>query len=474
MFGHTFAVERQTSQVLETCEVFMDAVKWGHFLSGQIAVSYRQQLLERIETRTARLGIVGLGYVGLPLAVEFARAGLRVLGVDLDPEKVGALRRGESYIQDVPGEVVKELVEREQFIASADYAALRDADAVCICAPTPLTPHREPDMSFVIRAADGLRGLYHPGQLIALESTVYPGATEEVFLPRLQAAGLTVGEDVFLVFSPERIDPGNQRFGVRNTAKVVGGATPACLEVARALYALAVETLAPVSSLRAAEVSKLLENTFRAVNISFVNEMALMCEKLGVNVWEVIEAAATKPYGFMKFTPGPGIGGHCIPLDPLYLSWKMRSLGYTARFIELADKVNLEMPQHVVSLVMSALNDAGKALKDANLLILGVAYKKDIDDLRESPALEVMAHLRRWQARVSYHDPHVPRIRQPEGGALESIPLTAETLRAADCVLVLTDHSAIDWAWVRREARLIVDTRNALKGTAGGAQVVTL
>lgn len=439
-------------------------------------MNYHQQLLERIKNKTAQLGIVGLGYVGLPLAVEFARAGLRVVGVDLDAAKVEALRRGESYIGDVPGAAVKELVERQQFTASTDYAALNDMDVVCICVPTPLTPHHEPDMSYVMAAARGLRDAYHAGILISLESTVYPGATEDVFLPLLNAAGLTVGQEAFLVFSPERIDPGNTRFGVRNTAKVVGGATPACVEAACALYALAIDTLAPVSSLRAAELTKLLENTFRAVNISFINEMAIICEKLGVDVWEVIDAANTKPYGFMKFTPGPGIGGHCIPLDPLYLSWKMRSLGYTARFIELADKVNLEMPGHVVSLIVRALNDAGKALKDANILLLGMAYKKDIDDLRESPALEVLALLHHWQACVSYHDPHIAHLRQHDGSLLNSVPLLPETLRAADCVVILTDHQAIDWAMVRREARLIVDTRHALKGTAGagGARVVSL
>lgn len=439
-------------------------------------MNYHQQLLERIQNKTARLGIVGLGYVGLPLAVEFARAGLRVVGVDLDSAKVEALRRGESYVGDVPSAAVKELVESERFTASTDYAALNEMDAVCICVPTPLTPHHEPDMSYVLAAAQGLQAAYHAGMLIALESTVYPGATEDVFVPLLKAAGLTVGQEAFLVFSPERIDPGNTRFGVRNTAKVVGGATPACVAAACALYALAIDNLAPVSSLRAAELTKLLENTFRAVNISFINEMAIICEKLDVDVWEVIEAANTKPYGFMKFTPGPGIGGHCIPLDPLYLSWKMRSLGYTARFIELADKVNLEMPGHVVSLVVRALNDAGKALKDANVLLLGMAYKKDIDDLRESPALEVLALLHHWQACLSYHDPHIAHLRQHDGSLLNSAPLTPESLRAADCVVILTDHQAIDWAMVRREARLIVDTRHALKGTAGpgGARVVSL
>ncbi len=425
----------------------------------------KDELLERIRTRTATLAVVGLGYVGLPLAVEFARAGLKVVGIDVSAAKVAAVNRGESYIPDVPSAALKELVAAGRLSATQDYGALRASDAVSICVPTPLNKTRDPDMSYVVDAARHVAAHAHPGFLIVLESTTYPGTTEEILLPRLEAAGCQVGRDVFLAFSPERIDPGNERYGVRNTPKVVGGATPACTEVVTALYQLAVETVVPVSSMRAAEMVKLLENTFRAVNIGLVNEMALMCAKLDVDVWEVIEAAATKPYGFMRFTPGPGIGGHCIPIDPLYLSWKLKSLNYTAQFIELADSINSRMPAHVVSLVADALNEEGRALNGARVLVLGVAYKKEIDDVRESPALDLMTELLRRKADVAYHDPYVARV-ELEGRAWRSTALTAEALRAADCVVIATDHAAIDWALVRAEARVIVDTRNALHGRA--------
>ena len=435
----------------------------------------QKQLLEKIESKTAVLGVVGLGYVGLPLAVEFARGGLRVVGVEIDPRKVERLNRGESYIPDVPSAAVADLVKRDLLSATTDYAELRHADAVSICVPTPLRKTRDPDMSYVVGAAEKVAEYCHPGFLIVLESTTYPGTTEEIFAPKLREKGFTVGEDVFLAFSPERIDPGNAKFGVRNTPKVVGGATAACTEVAVALYQLAVDTVVPVSSPRAAEMVKLLENTFRAINIGLVNEMALMCDKLGVDVWEVIEAAATKPYGFMRFTPGPGIGGHCIPVDPLYLSWKLKSLNYTARFIELADAINSHMPEHVVTLVADALNEEEKALRGAKVLILGAAYKPDSDDLRESPALDVMVELLKRRAEVRYHDPYVPEVRLAERGAtLRSEALTPAALQAADCVLVITNHSVFDWATIRRHARLILDTRNALKGTSGGARVVKL
>ncbi len=433
----------------------------------------QKQLLEKIQSKTAVVGVVGLGYVGLPLAVEFARGGLRVVGVEVDQRKVDALNRGESYIPDVPPAVVADLVQRGRLAAATDYAELRHADAVSICVPTPLRKTRDPDMSYVVHAAERVAEHCHPGFLIVLESTTYPGTTEEIFAPKLREKGFTVGEDVFLAFSPERIDPGNARYGVRNTPKVVGGATAACTEVAVALYRLAVDTVIPVSSPRAAEMVKLLENTFRAVNIGLVNEMALMCDRLGVDVWEIIEAAATKPYGFMKFTPGPGIGGHCIPIDPLYLSWKLKSLNYTARFIELADTINSHMPEHVAQLVADALNEEGKALRDAQVLILGAAYKPDVDDVRESPALDVAVELRARHAQVSYHDPHVPEVRVDDL-TLASTPLTPAVLQAADCVLVITNHSAFDWDMIRRHARLIVDTRNALRGTDGGSKVVRL
>jgi UDP-N-acetyl-D-glucosamine dehydrogenase len=433
-------------------------------------------LLETIRDRKATLAVVGLGYVGLPLAVEFARAGLAVVGIDVDPRKVAALERGESYIPDVPSALLAELVQSGGLRATGDYSALAAADAVSICVPTPLNKTRDPDMSYVIEAAAQVARYAHPGLLIVLESTTYPGTTEEILLPRLQEAGFVVGRDVFLAFSPERIDPGNARYGVRNTPKVVGGATPACTEAVTALYSLAVEQVVPVSSMRAAEMVKLLENTFRAVNIGLVNEMALMCDKLDVDVWEVIEAASTKPYGFMPFTPGPGIGGHCIPIDPLYLSWKLKSLNYTARFIELADSINSRMPAHVVSLVADALNDDGRALNGARVLVLGVAYKKDSDDVRESPALDLMTELAARKATVSYHDPYVASLTLG-AQTLASQPLTPEAVRAADCVVVATDHAAIDWALVAAQARVVVDTRNALRdqpGAGAGARVIKL
>ncbi|MCC7361484.1 MAG: nucleotide sugar dehydrogenase [Anaerolineales bacterium] len=435
----------------------------------------KQALLDKIQRRQVRLAVVGLGYVGLPLAVEFAQAGLTVVGIDVDASKTAAIMRGESYIPDIASATVTALVRAGRLSATTEYAALRDCDAVSICVPTPLNKTRDPDMSYVISAATAVTAHAHTGLLIVLESTTYPGTTEEVLLPRLQAAGWRIGQDVFLAFSPERIDPGNQHYGVRNTPKVVGGATPDCAEVAQALYQVAVDVIVPVSSLRAAEMVKLLENTFRAVNIGLVNEMALMCAKLDVNVWEVIEAAGTKPYGYMKFTPGPGIGGHCIPIDPLYLSWKLKSLNYTARFIELADAINSRMPEHVVTLVADALNEAGRAINGSRLLVLGVAYKRDIDDVRESPGLDVLTELLARKASVSYHDPHVPRLTL-NGQVYTSQPLTAEALAEADGVIIITDHSAFDWAWVRQHARLLVDTRNAVRGAAprGGARVVRL
>ena len=433
----------------------------------------KSQLLQRIHDHRAVVGMIGLGYAGLPLAVEFARAGLRVIGVDIAAEKVAALARGESYVKDVPAAQVAEVVAAGRFQPTTDFSALREADAVIVCVPTPLRKTREPDLSYIVSAAESVMPHIGPGVLIVLESTTYPGTTEEVFEPPLAANGLRVGEDIFLAFSPERVDPGNARFHIRNTPKVVGGLTPACTEVAMALYSLAVDTVVPVSSPRAAEMVKLLENTFRAVNIGLVNEVALMCSRLNVDVWEVIEAAATKPYGFMKFTPGPGIGGHCIPVDPLYLSWKLKALNYTARFIELADEVNGEMPHHVIALIADALNEDGKPLRGSRVLVLGAAYKPDIDDMRESPALDVMFELQRRYAVVSYHDPHVPALQLGEA-ALRSAPLTAENLQAADCVVLITPHSALNLACVAEHARLIVDTRNALRGHSVQGRVVRL
>jgi UDP-N-acetyl-D-glucosamine dehydrogenase len=433
------------------------------------------QLLAKFKDRSAVIGLIGLGYVGLPLAVEFGQAGFKVIGVDVDQKKVTAINNGRSYIPDVKTEAVTALQAAGKLSASTDYATLKTAEAIIICVPTPLRKTRDPDMSYVVGAAERIAEIAHPGLLIVLESTTYPGTTEEILQPPLEARGFKIGQDVFLAFSPERIDPGNAKYGVRNTPKVVGGATPACTEVVSALYATAIDQVVPVSSMRAAEMIKLLENTFRAVNIGLVNEMALMCDVLGIDVWEVIEAASTKPYGFMKFTPGPGIGGHCIPIDPLYLSWKLKSLNYTARFIEVADQINMSMPHHVVTLVQDALNDDSKSLKGSKILVLGAAYKKDIDDLRESPALDVMVTLLERGASVSYHDPYVPSVRL-DHTTLQTVPeLSAEVLAQADCVVVITDHSVYDWQMVSQNARLIVDTRNALKSIANSpARVVTL
>lgn len=436
-------------------------------------MEHKQRLLKRIADRQARIGIVGLGYVGLPLAVAFAKEGFTVVGVDLDARKVTALQRGESYVEDVPASAIAALVDKGLFSASADYATLADVDAISICVPTPLRKTKDPDISYIVDATECI-ATHMPagGQLIILESTTYPGTTEEIILPRLSRDGLQVGRDFFLAFSPERIDPGRTDYTVRTTPKVIGGATPDCLEVAVALYGTVVDRPVPVSGTATAEMVKLLENTFRAVNIGLVNEVALMCDRLGLNVWEVVGAAATKPYGFMPFYPGPGLGGHCIPIDPQYLSWKLRTLNYTARFIELAAEVNSHMPDYVVSKVGDALNAERKAINGSRVLVLGVAYKRDVGDVRESPALDVIHLLQQRGAEVSYHDPYVGSLRH-EGMAMDSSPLTDAALAAADCVVVVTDHSAFDWAYIGARARLIVDTRNALQGYAA-QRVVTL
>jgi UDP-N-acetyl-D-glucosamine dehydrogenase len=433
-------------------------------------VKHKTQLLERIENRTAKVGMIGLGYAGLPLAVEFARRGLRVQGVDLDADKVAALHAGRSYVADVSAQALAQTEGRLR--ASCDYADLADADAVVICVPTPLRKSKDPDLSYIAAATEQLLPHVRAGMLIVLESTTYPGTTEEILAPRLTERGLIVGTDIFLAFSPERVDPGNAEFTIHNTPKVVGGMTPACSEVAAALYRRAVAEVVAVSSARAAEMVKLLENTFRAVNIALVNEVALMCNRLDINVWEVIDAAATKPYGFMRFTPGPGIGGHCIPVDPLYLSWKMRGLNYKARFIDLADEVNAAMPAHVVTRTADALAERGLALRGADVLVIGAAYKPDVADVRESPALDVMVELQRRGARVRYHDPLVPALILDEH-RLESVPLDEASLRQAQVVIIVTPHRSLDLERVAVAASLIVDTRNALRGR-GGARVVGL
>ncbi len=405
------------------------------------------------------LAIVGLGYVGLPLAVECARAGLRVLGVDVSDEVVAGINRGESHIQDVPADEVAALVRAGRIEATTDMTRLHDCDAISICVPTPLSKTRDPDVSYILAAtkavAEGLRA----GQLVVLESTTYPGTTRELVLPELERSGLVVGQDFFLCFSPERVDPGNPVWQTRNTPKVIGGVTESCTRVGMALYRRFIETMVPVSSAEAAELTKILENTFRAVNIGLVNETALIADRLGVDVWEVIEAAATKPFGFMKFTPGPGLGGHCIPIDPHYLAWRMKELNYRTRFIELASEVNGEMPYFVRDKLRDALNSISRSVRGSKILVLGVAYKRDIEDVRESPALDILRLLREDGADLSYHDAFVPTLRH-EGLSLDSVPLTDERMEESDAVLIITDHSGVDYARVVEHSSIVVDTRN--------------
>jgi len=419
------------------------------------------------------VGVIGMGYVGLPLAVEFARAGFSVLGIDTDASKVAALTAGKSYIPDVRVDALRGLVAEGKLAASQDYEAIAELDAISICVPTPLRKTRDPDMSYVVSAAEQIGEHLRPGMLIVLESTTYPGTTTEVLLPRMLSNGYTAGEDIFVAFSPERIDPANPTYGVRNTPKVIGGVTPACTEVAVALYATVVEQVVPVSSTQAAEMVKLLENTFRAVNIGLINEITIMCDKLGVDVWEVIAAAKTKPFGYMPFYPGPGLGGHCIPIDPLYLSWKLKTLNFNARFIELADEINTNMPRYVVSKVTEALNEDSKPVRGSQILVLGVAYKPDVDDVRESPAIDIIQLLQQQGAAISFHDPHVADLRF-DNIEMRSVEYGVATLASADCVLIVTDHSAYDWTEILRNAQLVVDTRNATAALQGRARVVTL
>lgn len=434
---------------------------------------YRGRLLAKIEARELRIGIIGLGYVGLPLAVEFAAAGAQVVGIDVDRQKVDLLNAGESYIADVATSEVAELVAAGRLSATDDFGVLGSLDAVSICVPTPLRKSKDPNISYVVAAAEEIGRHVQPGTAVILESTTYPGTTEEIILPRLTERGLTPGEDIFVAFSPERVDPGNKTWKTRNTPKVMGGVTAACTEVATAIYQLAVDTIVPVQSPAAAEMVKLLENTFRAVNIGLVNEIAIICDHLKLNVWEIIDAAATKPFGYMRFTPGPGLGGHCIPIDPLYLSWKLRGLDYEARFIALADNINSNMPRHVVTKIADALNEVSKPVRGSKIVILGVAYKPNVDDLRESPALDIIELLHERGANIVYNDPYVP-VLTTEHVNLRSAELNEDLLRFADCVVVVTDHRDYDWDWVRRQSCLLVDTRNALRDTTEGGRLVTL
>jgi UDP-N-acetyl-D-glucosamine dehydrogenase len=426
-------------------------------------------LLDKIRTRRVRAGVIGLGYVGLPLAVEFARAGYATTGFDLDATKVKTIEEGRSYIDDVPTSDVADFRKRGLLRATTDFDALRDIDTVNICVPTPLRKTKDPDLSYIVSAAEEIAVRLHPGMLIILESTTYPGTTDELVLPILERSGLKAGKDFFLAFSPERIDPSNPTFGTHNVPKVVGGMTEACSLLARELYGAAIAQVVMVSSPRVAEMVKLLENTFRAVNIGLVNELALMCDRMGIDVWEVVRAAATKPFGFMPFYPGPGLGGHCIPVDPFYLSWKARQSGFEARFIELAGAVNGAMPHYVVSLVSDALNSIRLPLRGSRILVAGVAYKRDVDDIRESPALDLLSLLQERGAELSYSDPHVATLaaRTWQGGVdMTHVDLTTAGTAAYDCIVIVTDHSKFDFAAIQRAGKVVVDTRNAIKDPA--------
>jgi len=422
-------------------------------------------LKERIARRDYTVGVVGLGYVGLPLVLRFGEVGFQVLGFDVDPAKVKQLNDGVSYIEHVPPDRISKLIAARRFEATVDVERFAEADAVIICVPTPLTVHREPDLQYVERTVDAIAAVLRRGQLICLESTTYPGTTEEVVLPRLLTRGLRVGEDFFLAFSPEREDPGNEQYRTSTIPKVVGGVTPGCLDLACTLYAEAVDRVVPVSSTKVAEATKILENVYRAVNIALVNELKIAFEQMGIDVWDVIEAAKTKPFGFHAFYPGPGLGGHCIPIDPFYLTWKAREYGVATRFIELAGEINSSMPSHVVQKVMEALNARGKALKGSRVLVLGAAYKRDTDDPRESPGLEILEHLLAKEARAEYSDPHIPRL--PIGRRhkldLASVPLTESSLQSYDVAVLVTDHSAFPYELIHRAVPLIVDTRNAFR-----------
>ncbi len=428
-------------------------------------MNHAQELRRKIESRRAHTGVVGLGYVGLPLAVELAQAGFSVTGIDIDKSKVDAIGRGESYVQDVPTSVLAPLVQDGKIRATTDFGAVSQLDTINICVPTPLRKTKDPDMSYIVSSCQQIAKYFHPGMLVILESTTYPGTTDELMLPMFERPDLKVGEHFFLCFSPERVDPGNPKYQTKNIPKVVGGITPACTEIGALFYGQALESVVPVGSTRVAEMVKLLENTFRMINIGLANEIALMCDRMGINVWEVIDAAATKPFGFMPFYPGPGLGGHCIPIDPFYLSWKTKQAGIEARFIELAGYINGQMPHFVVDKIQNALNEHSKPLKGSRVHILGVAYKRDIDDVRESPALDIIHLLGRRGAKVSYSDPYVSKLR-----ADGFLPQNMEAIDAekgaaeADCVAIVTDHKSFDYPGIVNAAKLVVDTRNALKG----------
>jgi UDP-N-acetyl-D-glucosamine dehydrogenase len=444
-------------------------------------------LLKKINRKSAKVCVIGLGYVGLPLAIEFAKSGFVVTGIEVDKVKVKKLRQGQSYVDDVDAQEVEDLIRKGRLQATTDFRLLKEMDAVSICVPTPLRKTKDPDISYILAATREIKKHLHKNQLVVLESTTYPGTTDELVLPELKENGLKVGRDFFLAFSPERVDPGNKVYTTKNTPKVIGGVTPQCTEIAVALYQQAIEKVIPVSSTRSAEMVKLLENTFRAINIGLANEVAIMCDRLGINVWEVIEAAATKPFGFMPFYPGPGLGGHCIPIDPLYLSWKLKALNYNARFIELASEINTSMPYHVVNKVTDTLNRQKKSVNGSKILILGVAYKRDVEDVRESPALDIIELLKGKGAEVSYSDPHVPVLMLEDGKSLASVDLffkpspsapsrvSPKTSEEFDCIIIVTNHSNFDYETVVDQGKLVVDTRNATRHVQHGrAKIVRL
>jgi UDP-N-acetyl-D-glucosamine dehydrogenase len=435
--------------------------EWARMTSEAATGTTSTALAEKISNKTARVGVVGLGYVGLPLAVEYAEAGFHVTGIDLSASKIERMNAGDSYVGDVPSSTLAPLVKKGLLRATTDFSVIRELDTINICVPTPLRKTKDPDMSYIVAACQEIAQYFHPGLLVILESTTYPGTTDELVLPMLEKSGLKVGEDFFLCFSPERVDPGNPKFQTKNIPKVVGGTTPACTALGKLFYEQALERVIPVTSTQVAEMVKLLENTFRMINIGLVNEIAIMCDGMDIDVWEVIEAAATKPFGFMPFYPGPGLGGHCIPIDPFYLSWKTKQAGIEARFIELAGQINGQMPHFVATKVQNALNDVGKPVKGSKIHIFGVSYKRDIDDVRESPALDVIHLLQKRGATVSYTDPHVSEIRLEDDKVLTENPTALQT---ADCVVIITDHSTFDYKKLLAEAALIVDTRNAMKG----------
>ncbi|UCC80677.1 MAG: nucleotide sugar dehydrogenase [Candidatus Zixiibacteriota bacterium] len=425
-------------------------------------------LESRIKERSAIVAVIGMGYVGLPLAIEIGRVGFNVTGIDILEKKVRTVNSGKSDINDIKNSDVKELVDLKRLYCTSDFSVLKNSDVVIICVPTPLNKTKDPDVSYILSAVDEIAKYVHRGQLVILESTTYPGTTEELIRPKLEESGLKVGKDFLLAFSPERVDPGNQKYATRNTPKVVGGTTPVCLKAAKLFYEQVITQVIPTSSTKSAEMVKLLENTFRSVNIALVNEVALMCDRLGIDVWEVIDAAATKPFGFMPFYPGPGLGGHCIPIDPHYLSWKLKSLNYYARFIELAGDINSHMPEYVVQKISTALNSRKLSINGARVLILGVAYKKDVSDLRESPALDVVRILQEKGAKVSYCDQFVPVIKMDHGPDLKASPLNEKILKSYDCAAIVTDHSYFNYQWIVDNSRVVVDTRNATKNVIDG------